>query len=244
MTPPSTSPRPTRRRPSRVTLRVMSTCRTDHPAAVVAAPRRRPPSRPAPRLVGAVAGALVALAVVAFGATASGPPAPWPGPASIGHIRRVADVVPAPPDPAPGALYAWPLRPGVVRGVFRPPAHPYGPGHRGVDLGGVPGQPVYAARAGSVVFAGPVGGRGVVSVQHDDGLRTTYAPVRPAVTAGSAVDGGQVIGLLDPGLAGCPDPACLHWGVRRGPVEYVDPLVLLRPPRVRLLPVPDPWPDR
>ena len=37
----------------------------------------------------------------------------------------------------------WPLRPepAVVRG-FDPPAPPYGPGHRGVDLLGEPGQPV------------------------------------------------------------------------------------------------------
>jgi hypothetical protein len=31
--------------------------------------------------------------------------------------------------------------------------------------------------------------------------------------------------------------------VRRDRLEYLDPLVLLRPPRVRLLPVPEPWPD-
>jgi murein DD-endopeptidase MepM/ murein hydrolase activator NlpD len=148
-----------------------------------------------------------------------------------------------PPAPAPGSGYAWPVWPAVVRARFRPPAHPYGPGHRGVDLAGRPGQPVFAARGGTVVFAGPVGGRGVVSVQHDDGLRTTYAPVRPVVAAGASVAGGQLIGRLEPGLTGCPDPACLHWGVRRGPVEYVDPLVLLQPPRLRLLPVPNPWPD-
>ena len=150
---------------------------------------------------------------------------------------------PPEPGPAPGSRYAWPLHPPpVVRAPFRPPAHPYGPGHRGVDLGAAPGRPVLAARAGTVVFAGPVAGRGVVSVRHDDGLRTTYQPVRPLVPAGAQVAAGQVIATLVPGLAGCPDPACLHWGVRRGPAEYLDPLVLLRPPQVRLLPVPDPWP--
>jgi murein DD-endopeptidase MepM/ murein hydrolase activator NlpD len=101
---------------------------------------------------------------------------------------------------------------------------------------------VLAARGGTVVFAGPVGGRGVVSVRHDDGLRTTYEPVRPLVAAGAQVRVGQPIGLVDPGHPGCPDIACLHWGVRRGPGEYLDPLVLLRPPQVRLLPLPDPWP--
>ena len=47
---------------------------------------------------------------------------------------------------------------------------------------------------------------------------------------------GDPVGVLDPGHAGCPDTACLHWGVRRGKVDYLDPLVLLRPARLRLLP--------
>lgn len=160
-----------------------------------------------------------------------------------------SDVGPAPLPPpgagvpAPGAGYAWPLLPvPAVRTPFRAPAHPYGPGHRGVDLEGAAGQPVLAARAGTVVFSGPVAGRGVVSVQHDDGLRTTYEPVRPTVTAGAAVRAGDVLGLLAPGHAGCAPVVCLHWGVRRDRTDYLDPMVLLRPPRVRLLPVPDPWP--
>lgn len=153
---------------------------------------------------------------------------------------------PAPPGagvPAPGARYAWPLLPPpAVATRFRAPPHAYGRGHRGVDLTGSAGQPVLAARGGTVVFAGPVGGRGVVSVHHDDGLRSTYEPVRPAVAAGAVVRAGEVIGVLEPGHAGCVPAACLHWGVRRGRLEYLDPLVLLRPPEVRLLPVPDPWP--
>ncbi|NMH93166.1 M23 family metallopeptidase [Pseudonocardia bannensis] len=144
---------------------------------------------------------------------------------------------------APGASYGWPLHPApAVRAPFREPAHRYGPGHRGVDLGGLPGQPVLAARAGTVVFAGPVAGRGVVSIQHDDGLRTTYEPVAPLVAAGAVVRRGDPLGTLDAGHPGCPDPACLHWGVRRSAAEYLDPLVLVRPARIRLLPVPKPWP--
>jgi len=130
-----------------------------------------------------------------------------------------------------------------VLNPYRAPAHRYGPGHRGVDLAGSPGQPVVAARGGTVVFAGPVGGRELVSVQHDDGLRTTYEPVAPVVAAGAVVPAGEVIGLLRPGHAGCPAQTCLHWGVRRDRTDYLDPLMLLRPPRVRLLPVPVPWPD-
>lgn len=144
---------------------------------------------------------------------------------------------------SPGAGYGWPLNPAPdVVTPFRPPTSVYGPGHRGVDLAGSPGQPVLAARGGTVVFAGPLAGRGVVSVQHGDGLRTTYEPLAPTVTAGTVVRAGGPLGRLEAGHPGCPVAACLHWGVLRNRVEYLDPLVLLRPAHVRLLPVPVPWP--
>jgi murein DD-endopeptidase MepM/ murein hydrolase activator NlpD len=150
------------------------------------------------------------------------------------------------PDPtgstAPGARYSWPVAPvPVVARSFQPPTHRYGPGHRGADLVAAPGSAVLAAGAGTVVFAGMVAGRGVVSVQHPDGIRTTYEPVAPLATAGRAVSRGAVLGTLRPGHPGCPG-ACLHWGARRDRFTYVDPLLLLAPQRVRLLPVPDPWP--
>jgi murein DD-endopeptidase MepM/ murein hydrolase activator NlpD len=136
----------------------------------------------------------------------------------------------------PSALWGWPLpgEPAVTRG-FDPPPTPYAAGHRGVDLAGAVGQPVLAAGAGTVAFAGLVAGRPVVSVQHPDGLRTTYEPVQPAVAAGQVVARGSPLGVLTAGHPGCPGEACLHWGLRRGEV-YLDPLALLRPPRVRLLP--------
>ncbi len=204
---------------------------------------------------------LVALAVGAAATVEPGAPASGPAPARASLTVAVA-ADPLPPDPlppaplppgpaaplgagvpAPGARYAWPLLPVPAVAVpFRAPAHVYGPGHRGVDLVGAAGQPVLAARAGVVVFAGPVAERGVVSLHHDDGLRTTYEPVRPLVATGTVVRAGDVIGRLEPGHATCAPVTCLHWGVRRGRLEYLDPLVLLRSPRVRLLPVPDPWP--
>jgi murein DD-endopeptidase MepM/ murein hydrolase activator NlpD len=140
--------------------------------------------------------------------------------------------------PVPGRPVLWtaPLA-GELRVTrpFDPPATGYGAGHRGVDLAGSPGQPVLAAGAGVVLFAGMVAGRPVVSVVHADGLRTTYEPVVPSVAAGQAVARGSPIGTLAAGHAGCPAAACLHWGLRHGDT-YLDPLLLLRPPRVRLLP--------
>ena len=82
-----------------------------------------------------------------------------------------------------------------------------------------------------------------MSVQHDDGLRTTYEPLAPSVPRGDVVARGRrARHPRSRATAAAPSP-CLHWGVRRDRLEYLDPLVLLRPPRVRLLPVPEPWPD-
>ncbi|WP_086855905.1 M23 family metallopeptidase [Amycolatopsis lexingtonensis] len=121
---------------------------------------------------------------------------------------------------------SWPLSPvPVVTKYFDAPETPYGAGHRGVDLAAVPGQEVLAADAGVVVFVGPVGGRTVMSVDHDGGLRTTYEPVVPKVAVGEQVYRGQVLGTVLAGHPGCLVAACLHWGVRRGD-EYVDPLAL------------------
>jgi murein DD-endopeptidase MepM/ murein hydrolase activator NlpD len=136
------------------------------------------------------------------------------------------------------AGYRWPVpTPQVVR-RFDPPPEPWMTGHRGVDLAAAPGSVVRAAGAGTVVHAGRIAGRGVVSVQHADGLRTTYEPVDvdPALRAGLPVPAGGPLGTLAAGHPGCPASACLHWGLRRGP-HYLDPLALLGLGRVRLLPL-------
>lgn len=168
----------------------------------------------------------------------------------VGVLARLSAVVllalallscPAPAAAAPWAsapVWVAPLgMPPVVTRGFDPPPDRFAAGHRGVDLGGASGAAVLAAGDGVVVFAGMVAGRPVVSIAHPDGLRTTYEPVEPAVRAGQPVSRGTVIGRVLTGHAGCPVQACLHWGLRRGEV-YLDPLLLLHPPQVRLLP----WP--
>ncbi len=146
-----------------------------------------------------------------------------------------AVAAPAAGDDVPAGPWSRPVD-GAVTRPFDPPPDRYGTGHRGVDLAGAPGSPVLAAGDGVVVFAGMVAGRPVVSVDHTGGLRTTYEPVDPAVGAGQQVARGAVLGTLSGGHAGCPVAACLHWGLRRGE-DYLDPLSLLRPPEVRLLPM-------
>lgn len=139
----------------------------------------------------------------------------------------------------------WPVgppRPEVLRG-FEPPPGPYAAGHRGVDLAAPPGTPVLAPAAGTVAFAGPVGGLGVLTITLTGTglppLRTTYGPVEPLVGAGAAVRPGEVVARVAPG-GHCPR-SCLHWGLLRGD-RYLDPLALLRGGRSRLLPVTGPRP--
>ncbi|AHI00659.1 hypothetical protein GCM10010174_62510 [Kutzneria viridogrisea] len=137
------------------------------------------------------------------------------------------------------ARFGWPLAaPHPVLRRFEPPRGPFGPGHRGVDLGGTEDEAVLAAGDGVVLYAGLVADRPVVSIVHLGGLRTTYEPVSPLVNAGERVGRGQLVGRLRPGHGGCAT-ACLHWGVRRGE-EYLDPLRLVATGGVRLLP----WQDR
>lgn len=136
------------------------------------------------------------------------------------------------------ADYDWPLhpRPTVTR-PFGPPEHDWLPGHRGVDLAGSIGQVVRSAADGTVMFAGVVGGKPVVSVAHEGGLRTTYEPVTASVVPGRRIARGDPIGTLEPGHEGCRVAACLHWGLRRDRDDYLDPLPLVRPTVIRLEPV-------
>ena len=137
-------------------------------------------------------------------------------------------------DPTAGV---WPLdpEPQVVR-RFEPPPGPYAAGHRGVDLAGAPGQAVRSALAGTIGFAGSIGGKPVVTVVHGR-RRTTYEPVVATVEAGQQVAAGTVIGRLTLTDSHCFPAACLHWGLLRGET-YLDPLSLLGGAGpVRLLPL-------
>ncbi|WP_084740282.1 murein hydrolase activator EnvC family protein [Cryptosporangium aurantiacum] len=170
------------------------------------------------------------------GTVATGPGTVAAGPGTVATGPGAGPRVPGVPESGRGG-WRWPLEgaPRVVR-RFDLPADPYGPGHRGVDLAAAPGATVRAAGAGVVRFAGPVGGRGVVSVTHSDGVRTTYEPVRAVVRAGDRVVAGTPLGRLEAGHLGCAQAACLHWGLIVDGV-YRDPLTLLGPGAVRLYPV-------
>lgn len=163
----------------------------------------------------------------------------YPAPDSVapGPAPRPVPTAPVPdPSPSDDAAFdsearSWPVgsRPPVLRG-WEPPSSPYGPGHRGVDLGAPPGTPVRTAAAGTVVYVGEVAGRGVVTVEllrsGSPPLRTTYEPVAASVQKGTALAAGEQVGVIETGGPfHCPG-GCLHWGLLRGDV-YLDPLSLL-----------------
>lgn len=109
--------------------------------------------------------------------------------------------------------------------VFRAPPQRWAPGHRGVDLAAQVGVSVRAPAAGVVSFSGWVVDRGVITLTHPDGLRTSLEPVEATVAVGTAVAAGDVVGVVQDASSHCR-PVCLHWGVRRGDT-YLDPLDLL-----------------
>ena len=132
------------------------------------------------------------------------------------------------PGPARAAGdWTWPVMGSVTRG-FDPPDSPFGSGHRGIDIAAAVGTPVRAAAGGTVTFAGPVGGRLFVTVDHGAGLESTYSFLSSlAVRRGDGVSQGQVIARSGTGHAGDVVPA-LHFGVKLADA-YVDPLEYLGP---------------
>lgn len=189
-----------------------------------------------------------------------GPPAPDPlgpgppgsrtsGPGSILVAGRGPERVPP---------LRMPLTGPITRG-FEAPAGTYGPGHRGVDVGGQTGEAVRAPGGGRVEFAGPVAGRTWVSVMVAPGVVVTVGPLLDAgVTAGQRVRALAPVGRLGPGHGQESAPGqdagygsgqgygpgqgagygmTLHLSLRVDGV-YVDPLpYLLDRPRPRLAPL-------
>lgn len=134
----------------------------------------------------------------------------------------------APPTPS-SCAWQTPVDAPVIDG-FRPPAHRYGPGNRGLEYGVARGDVVRVVADGYVGFVGPVGGRTYVVVEHDGSLRSTYGPVlEVTIVRGQHVVQGETLAVADLGF---------HLTARLGD-RYVDPQPLLdgRCGRARLVPV-------
>jgi murein DD-endopeptidase MepM/ murein hydrolase activator NlpD len=159
--------------------------------------------------------------------------------ATSGLLLTPGSLVPASPmpgSPPPAPAWEWPLSgtPPVLRHFDRPPER-WMAGHRGVDLGAVDGT-VDSPADGVVVFAGTVVDRPVLTIDHGDGLLSSFEPVTASLGKGESVRAGQAVGHIST-EPHCPD-LCVHWGVRKNG-EYINPLPFVsdRRPSVLLPPV-------
>ncbi|WP_258060513.1 MULTISPECIES: murein hydrolase activator EnvC [unclassified Arthrobacter] len=132
--------------------------------------------------------------------------------------------------------WSWPLSPApqVIRAFLAPPQR-WLAGHRGADLAALPGAQILSPSAGTVVFAGWVVNRPVMTVDMGEGLLASFEPVDASVSAGDSVTEGEVIGVLAEALPpGHCAVSCLHWGVRLNG-EYVNPLIYVTDRRPSVL---------
>jgi murein DD-endopeptidase MepM/ murein hydrolase activator NlpD len=124
--------------------------------------------------------------------------------------------------------WSWPVAPPwVIERSYVAPPTAYGVGHRGIDLAAALETPVLAPAPGVVLFAGTVVDRGVISIDHGNGVTSSFEPVIAKVITGQRVGRGERIGLVS-GLHSAPVGlcACLHMGTRING-EYISPLAFL-----------------
>ncbi|WP_244285858.1 M23 family metallopeptidase [Cryobacterium zongtaii] len=209
-------------------------------------PRRRP--APARFRCAALPACAVAAAILTGAPIMSGSPAPAlaSAPVSVVAEHSAAASVAVPVSAAPAAVlpgqaapagWAWPV--GPPRELARPfeaPASRYAAGHRGIDLVAGEGHPVRSPADGVVTFVGRVVDRPVLSIQHGEGLVSSFEPVSATVSEGDRVLAGQVVGVVATG-SHCT-ARCVHFGVRRHGQDISPMLFLGGLARAILLPLP------
>jgi murein DD-endopeptidase MepM/ murein hydrolase activator NlpD len=130
------------------------------------------------------------------------------------------------------AFFSFPAHaaelPGTVVRGYEPPAHRFGPGHRGIEFETEPGAAVIAVADGTVTFAGKVANRLFVTVRASRNLVTYAYLASIAVATGDRIRIGDPVGATY---------GRWHLGLRvRG--EYADPMALFGgPARVHLVPI-------
>lgn len=149
-------------------------------------------------------------------------------------VTSLLCVVVAPSYAAGASQWLVPPVDGPVGRGFEAPGTEWGPGHRGIDLVTSPGSQVRAAASGTVSFAGRVGSRRAVTIDHGGGLETTYSDLATIdVAEGERVRATTWIGTAglaheDGATSGDPGAGGIHFGVKLNG-SYVDPARLLGP---------------
>jgi murein DD-endopeptidase MepM/ murein hydrolase activator NlpD len=105
--------------------------------------------------------------------------------------------------------FIWPVN-GVVTSGF---GWRWGRMHEGIDIAAPSGTPIRAAAAGTVIYAGWMGGYGtLVIIDHGNGLATAYGHQSAIYVGGGSVSQGTVIGAV--GSTGNSTGPHLHFEVR------------------------------
>lgn len=114
--------------------------------------------------------------------------------------------------------WEWPLKGRIITNFQADTSD-----SKGIDIGAINGQPVHAAAAGEVVYAGNgiQGSGNLVIIRHDERLLSAYAHNRAIlVTQGQRLRAGQQIGEAGVNAEGVP---LLHFEIRLDG-KPVDPL--------------------
>jgi murein DD-endopeptidase MepM/ murein hydrolase activator NlpD len=112
----------------------------------------------------------------------------------------------------------WPVS-GVLTSTY---GWRWGRMHEGIDIAAPGGTPIHAAAAGTVIYAGWLGGYGnMVIIDHGGGLATAYAHQSAIYITAGSVSQGQVVGAV--GTTGHSTGNHLHFEVRING-SAVDPL--------------------
>lgn len=124
--------------------------------------------------------------------------------------------------------FIWPVKQGQITSLYGSRRRDF---HEGIDIRARKGSPVFAAKAGRVIYsARRIHGYGnMVVVRHSDGTSTVYAHnKRNIVHRGQLVTQGQQIAEV--GSSGKSTGPHVHFEIRRGELPQ-DPLLYL--PQVR-----------
>ncbi len=120
--------------------------------------------------------------------------------------------------------FSWPVRKGKLTQAFKYKGHR----HDGVDISGPKGTPIYAAAAGTVIYAGQdfSGYGNLIIIEHgSEKWATFYAHLDGfKVRQGQRVSKGLPIGLM--GRTGRATGVHLHFEVRYN-LKPIDPMPLI-----------------
>ena len=123
--------------------------------------------------------------------------------------------------------FIWPANKHYLSG------YDYSPdtNHRGIDIAGNTGEPIYAVDAGVIVYAGwnDWGYGNMVMIDHGNGWQSLYGHMNSiAVVCGQSVDQGWIIGTI--GSTGHSSGSHLHFELMHTLYSKVNPWNYLPPP--------------